>query len=72
MTEGAFHPPARSTLLRCPLDIRPRSLVTLVLLLLATSPLHAQVTAIRPGTLIDPATVPAARDRMILVEGAAR
>ena len=49
--------------------MRSRSLLTLVLLSLASSTLHAQVTAIRAGTLIDPVSGTAARDQIILVEG---
>jgi imidazolonepropionase-like amidohydrolase len=53
------------------MDMRFRSLLTLTfaLLSLATSALHAQVTAIRAGTLIDPVSGRAARDQIILVEG---
>jgi imidazolonepropionase-like amidohydrolase len=53
------------------MDMRFRSLLTLTfaLLSLATSALHAQVTAIRAGTLIDPVSGSAARDQIILVEG---
>jgi imidazolonepropionase-like amidohydrolase len=46
-----------------------RLLAPLLLLALGTSPLGAQVTAIRAGSLIDPAAGTAARDRIILVEG---
>jgi imidazolonepropionase-like amidohydrolase len=50
------------------MEMRCRSLLTLVLLLCASA-LHAQVTAIRAGTLIDPVAGTAARDQIILVEG---
>jgi imidazolonepropionase-like amidohydrolase len=44
-------------------------LLPLLLLALCSSTLHAQVTAIRAGRLIDPVSGTAARDRTILVDG---
>jgi imidazolonepropionase-like amidohydrolase len=44
-------------------------LLPLLLLALCTPALHAQVTAIRAGTLIDPVSGTAARDQTVLVEG---
>ncbi len=50
--------------------MRSRLLGPLVVALWATAaPLHAQVTAIRAGRLIDPVAGTAARDQVILVEG---
>ena len=48
--------------------MRARSLV-LLLLLLAASPCVAQVTAIRAGHLVDPATGSVADDQVVLVDG---
>ncbi len=49
--------------------MRPRMLLPLLILAFTTTVLHAQVTAIRAGSLIDPVTGKAARDQVILVEG---
>ncbi len=49
--------------------MRSRSRLSLVLLVLGTSTLQAQVTAIRAGALIDPVSGTVARDQIILVEG---
>lgn len=49
--------------------MRGRLALPLLLFLLAAPLLQAQVTAIRAGSLIDPATGTAARNQVILVEG---
>jgi imidazolonepropionase-like amidohydrolase len=49
--------------------LSPSRLLLVLAFALATPSLHAQVTAIRAGTLIDPVSGTAARNQIVLVEG---